>query len=198
VNRHTLALLAAVPLTALTLSACGSASSTASSGSTSQKPKAGNSSSSSLAANPTDIAFAQAIIPPQQQALQMAKLASTHASSRQVKDLAARIEANQDPQLGRMTACLKRWKQGMPIGMMGMAGMPGMMSTADISELTAATGAAFDKKFLTLMIAHHTGAMSLATAELNHGADPAALAVAQAAIDGQTKEINEMQVLLDS
>ncbi|WP_313949972.1 DUF305 domain-containing protein, partial [Frankia casuarinae] len=35
--------------------------------------------------------------------------------------------------------------------------MEGMMSSADMTALGNATGPAFDKMFLTMMIAHHQG-----------------------------------------
>jgi uncharacterized protein (DUF305 family) len=40
-------------------------------------------------------------------------------------------------------------------------GMGGMMSDEDMSTLESSTGAAFDKFFLTSMIAHHEGALHM-------------------------------------
>lgn len=46
-------------------------------------------------------------------------------------------------------------------GMGGMAMMPGMLTDAQLKELDAARGADFDRLFLTYMIQHHRGAVSM-------------------------------------
>ena len=191
-NKRTFALIAAIPLTAVTLAACGSTTSSTSPGAS--MPMTG-SSSGAMMHNAGDVTFAQAMIPHHQQAVQMAKLAATRASDSRVKDLAARIEAAQDPEIMKMTGWMSSWGASMPSDMAGMD-MPGMMSTADMTALTSASGTAFDKAFLTMMIAHHTGALAMAQAELATGSDADAKALAQSIIDGQTKEITEMKAIL--
>jgi uncharacterized protein (DUF305 family) len=39
--------------------------------------------------------------------------------------------------------------------------MPGMLTAAELEELGTARGAAFDRRFLELMIRHHEGALSM-------------------------------------
>lgn len=192
-NKRTLALITATPLTVLVLAACGSTSSTSPG---SSMPMAGQSSTGAMMHNAGDVTFADAMIPHHQQAVQMAKLAATRASDSRVKYLAARIEAAQGPEITMMTGWLTSWGLAMPSDMTGMDGMPGMMSTADMSALTAASGTAFDKAFLTMMIAHHTGALTMAKTELASGSDADAKALAQSIIDGQSKEITEMKAIL--
>ena len=196
-NKRTLALVVAVPIIFLTLTACGSSSTTSSAGSSSM-PMPSHRTSAAMLHNAADIKFAQDMIPHHKQAVDMAKLAATRASDSRVKALASRIEAAQDPEVMKMTGWLDTWGATMPADMTGMDGMPGMMSTADMKRLTAATGARFDKRFLTMMIAHHTGALTTAKAELTDGSDPAAKALARAITDAQTTEINEMKALLSS
>ena len=41
--------------------------------------------------------------------------------------------------------------------------MPGMATEAQLKKLRAAKGKAFDELFLTLMITHHEGAITMAT-----------------------------------
>ena len=84
---------------------------------------------------------------------------------------------------------------GMPSGMMpsGMPTMPGMMSSADMAKLKAATGTEFDKLFLQMMIVHHQGAIMMAQAELAHGANPDAKALAGRIVKTQQAEIVAMQ-----
>jgi uncharacterized protein (DUF305 family) len=71
-----------------------------------------------------------------------------------------------------------------------------MMSEQDMQALTNATGAEFDRLFLTQMIAHHTGAVEMAQAELSEGRNTDALAMAESIRDGQSDEIAEMEQLL--
>jgi uncharacterized protein (DUF305 family) len=92
---------------------------------------------------------------------------------------------------------------GMPSGMMpsgpmpsGMPRMPGMMSSADMAKLEAASGKDFDRQFLQMMIVHHKGAIQMARAELAHGANPDAKALASRMIKEQQAEIAAMQKML--
>ena len=74
--------------------------------------------------------------------------------------------------------------------------MPGMMGDADLVKLRAATGAAFDRMFLTMMVDHHTGAVQMAKTELVQGTNPGAKALAASIVTTQTAEMTEMRRLL--
>jgi uncharacterized protein (DUF305 family) len=144
---------------------------------------------------PADVAFAQGMIPHHQQAVAMSRLADTRAASPEVRALAARIEDEQGPEIDRMTTMLTAW--GAPAGQpMGMSGMAGMMGPQEMADLVGASGPAFDRAFLTMMIAHHTGAVQMAQTELAQGTNPQARQLAQAIIAAQQAEIAEMQGLL--
>ena len=80
----------------------------------------------------------------------------------------------------------------------GAMAMPGMMSDTQMQELTAATGAEFDRLFLQLMIVHHQGAIEMADTELAQGSNPAALALAESIKTSQTAKITQMQQLLNT
>lgn len=158
--------------------------------------------------NSADVEFAQQMIPHHEQALEMAKLAPTRADSQEVKDLAADIEAAQDPEIQTMTGWLKKWGEDAPSGMgshtMGDGQMmdddqmmgEGMMSAEDMTELEKASGAAFDRMFLTMMIEHHEGAITMAKDEQRDGKDTAAIALATRIESAQTEEIKLMRKLL--
>ena len=75
-------------------------------------------------------------------------------------------------------------------------GSGGMMSEQDMQALTSATGAEFDRLFLTQMIAHHTGTVEMAQTEAADGSNPAALGMAESIRDSQSAEIAEMERLL--
>ncbi|WP_216588495.1 DUF305 domain-containing protein [Streptomyces brasiliscabiei] len=156
--------------------------------------------------NAQDVAFAQGMIPHHRQALEMAGLAADRASSAAVKDLAARVEKAQDPEIETMTGWLKAWGEEVPSGtsMPGMEhsggagdpGMPGMMDAQDMAGLEKASGAAFDTLFLTLMVEHHEGAVEMAGTEKDKGAYKPATAMADDIVTSQTAEITEMNELL--
>ncbi|MFC8042812.1 DUF305 domain-containing protein [Nocardia sp. NPDC057353] len=159
------------------------------------------------ARNEADVAFAQEMIPHHRQAVQMAALVPSRSTNPAVVDLAARIQAAQDPEIATMSGWLRAWGESVPAateqgGHGGMdhggggAAMPGMMSAEQMAAMEAASGAEFDRLWLTGMIAHHQGAVEMARTELAEGSNPEAKALAQKIIDDQQAEIGQMQGLL--
>jgi uncharacterized protein (DUF305 family) len=151
--------------------------------------------------NATDVQFATDMIPHHRQAVDMATLADTHASSAEVKASAAKIRKEQEPEIATMSGWLTAWGEPVPSpGAMhhdpgDMGGMPGMLTDTELRQLGAATGPAFDKLFLTLMIKHHEGAVETATTAQSQGS--AVKQLAGAIVTSQTAEIAEMKALLD-
>ncbi|MBK3638852.1 DUF305 domain-containing protein [Streptomyces sp. MBT97] len=213
VSREAALVGAASVTAALVLAACGSGGEStgeAGGGSGSAPASTGASADATAGAhNAQDVAFAQGMIPHHRQALEMARLAAGRASSAQVKDLAARVEKAQDPEIKTMSGWLTAWGEDVPAAsgsaaesMPGMdhsagSGMPGMMDASGMDALEKASGAEFDSMFLTMMIEHHKGAVEMATTEKNKGAYRAATSMADAIITAQTAEITEMTKLLD-
>ncbi len=150
--------------------------------------------------NDADVTFAQQMIPHHQQAIMMAQLARERATSPDVKSLAANIEQAQDPEIQTMTDWLNAWGEELPEDMsMDMStDMPGMMSEEEMVEMEAASGAAFDQMFLTMMIEHHEGAVEMAQTQQAEGENPDAITLAEKIEADQTTEIATMKNLLDS
>lgn len=193
--------LVALLLTALVLTACGddasSGDSSASSGESSQE----------ASFNDADVTFAQGMIPHHQQAIEMAQLAEDRAASTDVKDLAAKIEAAQAPEIEQLSTWLEQWGEDLPSGDMGgdMSGMDhgsgemssgGMMSEEDMSDLEGASGDEFDRMFLEMMIEHHSGAIEMAQTEVDEGEHQGAIAMAEEIVSTQQAEIDTMEQLL--
>lgn len=149
--------------------------------------------------NDADVRFAQMMIPHHQQAVEMATLAQTRASDPEVKQLAAQVKAAQDPEITTMTGWLTTWGQSTAAPDSGhdMTSMPGMMSDDDMAKLKAATGTAFDRMFVQMMIAHHKGAIQMAQDEQNNGADPQAKALAATIEKTQTAEVATLEAILE-
>jgi uncharacterized protein (DUF305 family) len=76
------------------------------------------------------------------------------------------------------------------------APMPGLATDAQIAELKAATGVEAERIFLTLMIAHHKGAIEMAEAVLDRADNTSVLGFANAVMLSQTSEIKLMQDML--
>lgn len=145
--------------------------------------------------NQADIEFAQGMIPHHQQAIKMADMALMNAESPQVKDLARRIKDAQAPEIETMQAWLQKWGKEMPSGMSSQMSS-GMMSEKEMSDLKAATGAEFDRMFLTMMKRHHQSAIDMAQTELDGGQNSDAKKLARTIVDTQQAEIGEIDKLL--
>lgn len=120
-----------------------------------------------------DVRFMTGMIAHHAQALVMSRLAPTHGASETVQTLAARIINAQQDEIETMQRWLRRRGQPVPeIDIDGLtlqvhgAGdhamhMPGMLTQTQLEELDAARGADFDRLFLTYMIQHHRGAVTM-------------------------------------
>jgi uncharacterized protein (DUF305 family) len=149
--------------------------------------------------NDADISFAQQMIQHHAQAIEMAKLGPQRATSPEVKDLAARIENAQQPEIDTMSTWLRSWGATVPTGDMaghGMESGAGVMTAEQMQQLAQASGADFDRMWLQMMTAHHEGAVQMAMTELQQGGNADAKKLAQTIIDTQQAEINEMNALL--
>lgn len=139
------------------------------------------------------------MIPHHAQAIAISSQAASRAGSPLVKDLAARIDKAQEPEIEQMNALLTAWGEPRP-GLMGAtamsSSMDGMMTEQQLGQLAATSGPVFDRLFLQMMIAHHGGAISQAGAELTQGQNPQTRALGQATVDAQQAEIIEMRALL--
>ena len=98
------------------------------------------------------------------QAIEMVELLKTRTNSEDMRKLAQRIALSQADEINMM----REWLQGRTDRAgehahdMGTAPMmPGMLSPAQMKQLAAAKGPAFDRLFLEFMIQHHTGALAM-------------------------------------
>jgi uncharacterized protein (DUF305 family) len=150
--------------------------------------------------NAADIAFATNMIPHHRQAVAMADLAPSRASSAKIKALALQIKAAQDPEIALMSGWLKTWSRPVPSGTMTHEGQgtPGMMGDQAMAKLAASSGPEFNRLFLTMMIEHHQGAIDMAHAEERDGTNVGAQKLAKAIAAAQSAEIDEMKELQQS
>ena len=118
-----------------------------------------------------DIDFMQGMIMHHSQAVEMTALIPSHTENKDVRALGARISLSQSEEMKFM----KRWllARGESTSMAmpempemeksgnAMHAMPGMLTPEQMSALRAAKGVEFDRLFLTGMIQHHGGALTM-------------------------------------
>lgn len=187
-RRTRLAVAGVLAAAALALTACSAGSSTA--------DASASASASASSHNAADVTFAQGMLPHHQQAIEMAQLVPDRSTDPQVLDLASRIEAAQGPEIDTLQGWLSDWGAGSGGDDHSGMDMGGMMSDQEMADLQAATGTAFDRQWLQLMLEHHTGAVGMAQTEISDGQDPDAIAMAQDIVTSQSAEITEMEGLL--
>ncbi|MYT26709.1 DUF305 domain-containing protein [Streptomyces sp. SID7760] len=147
--------------------------------------------------NAADRAYVQHMVEHHRQALTMTALAPERASADGVKRLAERISAAQRPEIGAM----EKWLAGHPAPSGAPAAghdhgaMPGMATEEQLHRLSEAKGPDFDKLFLTLMTAHHEGALKMAGEALAGGNNGAVEEMANEVVATQTAEIHRMRAM---
>jgi uncharacterized protein (DUF305 family) len=157
---------------------------------------------SAEAHNDADVTFAQQMIPHHTQAVEMSDtLLAKQGIDPRVTELANQIKAAQGPEIRQMQGWLTQWGAPAMPPMSGhgdMAGMSGMMSEQDMTALKDAQGVEAGKLFLTQMIAHHEGALTMAQSEIKDGQYPPAVEMARAIMTSQQREIDTMNGILAS
>ncbi|TAD81347.1 MAG: DUF305 domain-containing protein, partial [Sphingomonadales bacterium] len=153
----------------------------------------------------SDVAFMQHMIVHHSQAVDMAKLVKERTNTEELLTIAGRIETSQADEITFMQTWLK--ERGEPLEDPKMAGhgdhmhhmMMGMASPEDMTALAAAKGVEFDRQFLTLMIAHHDGAVEMVEKLLDEdgtAADPVLFQFVGDIESEQKTEIGRMDKLL--
>lgn len=159
-----------------------------------------------------DVKFMQGMIGHHAQAIVMANWAASHGARADVRVLAERIAVAQRDEIATMQRWLRDRREEVPdaaahhehagMNMPGMTMppmMPGMLTAEQFRTLDAARGPAFDRLFLTYMIQHHQGAVTMVRELLGvRGAaqdDDVFRFAADVNVD-QTTEIDRMRSML--
>jgi uncharacterized protein (DUF305 family) len=152
--------------------------------------------------NDADVMFAQQMIPHHTQAIEMSDtLLAKQGIDPRVTELANQIKAAQGPEIQQMQGWMTQWGTPSMPPMSGhgdMPGMSGIMSEQDMTALKDAQGVDASKLFLTQMITHHKGAITMAQSEIKDGRYPPAVEMARAIVTTQQQEIDTMNGILGS
>jgi uncharacterized protein (DUF305 family) len=155
-----------------------------------------------------DVHFMQGMIHHHAQAVVMAAWAQTHGARPDVKTLAGRIDVAQRDEMAFMQRWLRERHQDVPDPLehyqMGMEMsssdlMPGMLTPEQMKALDAARGPDFDRLFLTDMIQHHQGAITMVNQLFSSPGAGQELYVFRFASDvnaDQNTEIERMRLML--
>jgi len=109
-----------------------------------------------------DVEFMQGMIAHHAQAIYMSRMAAAHHASPKLLKLATKIDQSQVAEIAIMQNWLRQNGQFVPdTSSWHTVHMAGMLSDAQLEELDAATGEAFDRAYLTMMIQHHEGALKM-------------------------------------
>jgi uncharacterized protein (DUF305 family) len=162
--------------------------------------------------SPADVQFMQGMIVHHAQAVEMVALIEARTENKDVRSLGARISHSQADEI----AFMKRWlvARGQPVSEashdmhkmhanhqnMSHDLMPGMLTAAQMEALRQAKGTEFDRLFLSGMIQHHGGALTMVK-ELHDsagaGQDAELFNFATDVDSGQRAEIRIMQTMLE-
>ncbi|MFI8002959.1 DUF305 domain-containing protein [Streptomyces sp. NPDC086010] len=146
--------------------------------------------------NSADIRYARMMIEHHRQALVLTALVPGRARSGSVERLAQRISAAQKPEIAAMQGWLKNNGADDREETHEHSPMPGMATDAQLADLRAARGEAFDTLFLKLMITHHQGAVTMATEALADGNNVLVEEMANDVVAQQTVEVERMRALM--
>ena len=155
-----------------------------------------------------DARFMSNMIGHHAQAIVMARMAPTHGAGAAVQRLAERVINAQVDEIGTMQRWLRDRRQPVPevdaTGAVmthahGHELMPGMLTEEQMKQLDQARGPEFDRLFLTFMIQHHRGAVTMVDqlfGSYGAGQDETAFKLASDVNVDQTTEINRMEEML--
>ncbi len=152
----------------------------------------------------------QGMIMHHSQAVEMTALISSHTEDKNLRSLGARISSSQSDEIKFMRRWLAARGEQVSMAMPGMrdmdmsrysmALMPGMLTPEQMEALRKAKATEFDHLFLTGMIQHHNGALTMVKDLFDTegaGQDAELFDFATDADNTQRAEIRVMQTMLE-
>ncbi len=155
--------------------------------------------------NKADQKFVQEMIPHHEQAVVMSEMVGNVEVSTETATLASDIMGAQASEIELMQGFLNEWgvesdPNSDPHAGHMMTGdeSHGMMTDEELAELKDSSGADFEKMWLTMMLAHHKGAVKMAETVIAEGKDLRVKTLAETIISTQQQEILQIQSLLNN
>jgi uncharacterized protein (DUF305 family) len=164
-----------------------------------------------------EVAFARDMAVHHAQAVDMAERVRQRNVDPTLRILATDIVLTQQNQVGRFAGWLEQWDRpiaptvkqsadGEHEGMAGMesglsdmgSSMPGMASNTDVQSISTLPDDDAERKFLTLMIAHHQGGVTMAQRVLARTKRAEVRRLAESIVAAQKTEISAMRNMLSA
>jgi uncharacterized protein (DUF305 family) len=142
-----------------------------------------------------DIMFLQMMIPHHQQAIDMSNVAMQVSKNEELLALAKVIAKDQAAEIVQMKSWLKDAGASVDPGH-SMSGMGGMLTSEEYAALEKASGADFDKLWLTGMTKHHDGAIHMTTM-ISDDQNAEIKSFGEAIVKVQTAQIDQMKLMLE-
>ena len=134
------------------------------------------------------------------QALLMTAMVPSRTGNADLRLLAEKIDVSQQDEIASMGRWLRARGEALPDSGMHHHDMPGMLTDLEIAALGEARGSEFDRLFLTFMIRHHEGALTMVErlfASAGAAQEPELAGFANDVDADQRAEIRRMRALLD-
>lgn len=152
-----------------------------------------------------DVEFVRMMIPHHFQALVMSEMAPSRSQDQELLALANRIDVAQTIEIATMQGWQAR--NGLEVTdaeesyqdvllQPDLLEQMGMATPAELDDMSAAEGTAFDIQFLELMIEHHEGAVRMTIDVIANGSDFVIQQMATDMLTTQTTQIIQMEAML--
>jgi uncharacterized protein (DUF305 family) len=130
--------------------------------------------------------------------LKIARLAAERSVREELRMLARLMSAQHEAELDLMRHWWQSWydQEMTPLSPQEYQMMKGLLPSEELERLVEKTGIAFEDKFLVTMIAHHQGAIDMATEVIELGTDIRVKLLADSIRHVQEHQIDRMRVLL--
>ncbi len=140
----------------------------------------------------SDERFIDAMVPHHQGAIEMAQVALENAEHPEILALAEEIVAAQETEIGQLKSIKQEQFGTSGVSMdMSKEQMEGMGMAMDPQDLVNQDP--FDKAFIDNMIPHHESAIAMAQVVLEESENPEIREIAEAIVDAQEREIEQMR-----
>jgi uncharacterized protein (DUF305 family) len=152
-------------------------------------------------ADSPEVSFVREMSVHHAQAVDMAERIRKRTNDPALALIAADIALTQQNQIGRFSGWIEQW--GLPPSKPNTGSrashnmMPGMATNSDVASIGTLPVIDAERTFLTLMIRHHQGGVTMATKALPKMTRPEVERIAQSIITSQTSEIKALTELLN-
>ena len=143
--------------------------------------------------NDVDVAYAHVLGAMHDQAIAMVNMLSDRDLPGDVLALAAEVGLNRSREAQRLDEMLSTWRVAPHPP--DFHGYPGEFTDAQLAELAALEGSAFQRRWAEMMVANHRTSLAISTEELGAGLNVAARALARELVKLLKRQIGQLEAV---